>query len=102
MPGHTPAPRSPFRVSAENASRGILSRLHALPRPVVPLLTVALIAVGVLAGPAIATVALLLVFVFVLWLAYLSWPVVSAGGRAIRILMLVLVAGMIAIRLWPA
>jgi hypothetical protein len=79
------------RADVERASRPLLVRLHQLPRPVVPLLTVVLIAVGVLGPLPLGVAALAVVAVFVAWIAYLSWPVVSAGGRLVRLFMVVLV-----------
>jgi hypothetical protein len=99
VPGQAPASRSPFRVSVENASRGLLTRLHGMPRLMIPLFMGILFAVGVLASPAIGVLALTIVFVFVSWLAYLSWPAVSTGGKLMRLLMVVLVAGLIGLRL---
>ena len=99
MPGQAPASRSPFRISVENASRGLLTRLHGLPRLLIPLLTGVLFAAGVLGPPVIGIVALAVILVFVSWLAYLSWPVVSVGGRLMRLLLVVLVAGLIGFRL---
>jgi Family of unknown function (DUF6703) len=100
MPGQAPAPRSPFRLSVERASRDLLTRLHGLPRLIIPLFTGILFAVGVLASPAIGVLALSIILVFVAWLAYLSWPVVSTGGRLMRLLLVVLVAGLMVFRLW--
>jgi hypothetical protein len=79
------------RAEVERASRPLLVRLHRLPQPVVPLLTVVLIAVGVLAPLPVGLLALALVALFVGWIAYLSWPAVSAGGRVVRVFMVVLV-----------
>jgi hypothetical protein len=100
MPGTAPASRSPFRLSVENASRSLLTRLHRLPRLLLPLVTGILFAVGVLGPLTIALIALAAIFVFVTWLAYLSWPAVTAGGKLMRLLMVVLVGVLIAIRLW--
>ncbi|GAA3615989.1 DUF6703 family protein [Microlunatus ginsengisoli] len=98
MSGTAPAPRSPFRLSVENGSRRLLTRLHGLPRLLIPLATGILFAVGVLAPPAIGIAALAVILVFVGWLAYLSWPVVSTGGKLMRLLMVVLVAGLLVYR----
>ena len=100
MPGTAPASRSPFRLSVENASRSLLTRLHRLPRLLLPLVTGILFAVGVLGPLTIALIALAAIFVFVTWLAYLSWPAVTAGGKLMRLLMVMLVGVLIAIRLW--
>ncbi|SDT03531.1 hypothetical protein SAMN04488543_2894 [Friedmanniella luteola] len=83
-----------LRTSVERTTRPLLLRLHALPRAVVPLATIALIAVGVLAPPAVGLVALAVVGIFVAWIAYLSWPVVPASGRVLRVVMLGLVVGL--------
>ncbi len=100
MPGTAPAARSPFRVSVEKASRRLLTRLHRLPRLLLPLLTGILFAVGVLGPLTLGLIALAIIFVFVTWLAYLSWPAVATGGKVMRLLMVLLVGVLIAIRLW--
>ena len=82
----TPEPAGSLRARVENASRPLLQRLHALPQPVVPLLTIVLIAVGVLAPLAVGLVALALVLLLVGWIAYLSWPVAGTAGRIWRVL----------------
>ena len=79
----TPAPAGSLRSRVEDASRPLLQRLHAMPQPVVPLLTIVLIAVGVLAPLPVGLVALALVLLLVGWIAYLSWPVASTGRPAL-------------------
>lgn len=81
------------RTQVEQASRPLLVRLHALPRPVVPILTLVLVGVGALAPTPVALAALAIVFCFVAWIAYLSWPAVPASGRALRVIMLALIVG---------
>ncbi len=83
-----------LRTSVERGTRPLLLRLHALPRPLIPLGTVALVAVGVLAPPVVGLVALAVVALFVVWISYLSWPVVSNTGRAVRVVMVALVVGL--------
>jgi hypothetical protein len=100
MPSSAPAPRSAFRISVENASRGLLTVLHGLPRLLIPLSIGILFATGVLAPLPIALPALGIVFLVVCWLAYLSWPAVHGSARLMRILMIVLVAGLIGVRLF--
>lgn len=75
----------------ERVSRPALVRLTALPRFVIPLVTLALVAVGAFAPMPIAIPAFALVFGFVSWISYLSWPAISGGGKAIRAIMLVLI-----------
>lgn len=76
-------------------------RLTRLPRPVILIGTIGLVAVGMLAPVPIALIALALVFAFIAWIAYLSWPAVSGGGRMTRMAMLTLIIGMAWLRLWP-
>lgn len=90
-----PTPRS----QVERTSRPLLLRLHAWPRPVLPLLTVVLVMAGVLAPAAVGLVALVVVALFVSWIAYLSWPAVSGPGRLVRIAMVALVVGLALTRL---
>jgi hypothetical protein len=97
VPEH-PVP-SPTRRRLENHSRPVLVRLTALPKPVVPIATIALLTIGVLAPPAVGLVALGLVALFVAWLTFLAWPAVSVGGRLVRLLMVGLVLVLAATRL---
>jgi hypothetical protein len=92
---HTPT----LRTSVERTSRPMLLRLHALPRAVVPLGTVVLVLVGVLAPPTVGVFALTVVALFVAWIAYLSWPAVSASGRLLRLAMVGLVVALALTRL---
>ncbi len=82
------------RKQVEDASRPILVRLSSLPRLVVPLGTLVLVAIGLFAPLPIALPALALIFFFFAWIAYLSWPVVSTGGKVLRGVMLGLVLAM--------
>jgi hypothetical protein len=86
-----PSATPTLRVQVERTSRPLLRRLHAWPRPALPLLTVALVMVGVLAPPAVGLAALAVVALFVSWIAYLSWPAVSGSGRLVRVAMVALV-----------
>ena len=82
MPDAAP---SPLRVRLEDASRPLLVRLTRLPKQAVPLLTVVLFAVAVLAPPPVALVALVVIGLFLTWLTFLAWPAVSAGGKLMRV-----------------
>lgn len=85
------SPSSPLRQQVEARTRPLLIRLHRLPRPLVPLATVAGVGIGVLAPLPVALVALVLVFAFVAWIAYVSWPAVPTSGRGVRLFMLALI-----------
>jgi hypothetical protein len=52
-----------------------------------------LMLVGLTAPLPFALPALAIAAAFVAWLAYLSWPVLSSGGRLLRITMICLVVG---------
>lgn len=80
-------------------SYAVLKRLHAMPRWTVPLATVVLVFVGLFAGPVIGGLCLIAVAAFLGWLAYLAWPELGGGGRLVRALVLVLVAGVALARL---
>lgn len=86
------------RSQVETVSRPILARLHALPRVLVPIGTLALVAVGAFAPMPIALIAFAIVLVFIAWIAYLSWPVVPVSGRLMRLAMLVLLVVLAATR----
>ena len=94
------ADRSSTRKQIEDLSRPTLIKLSSLPKPVVPLVTLVLVALGLLAPLPIALPALGLVFLFFVWIAYLSWPVVSTSGRLLRGVMLGLVVAMAVSRFW--
>ena len=84
-----PATRaSATRVQVAERSRGLLVRLSQLPPLVVPVVTLVLMLVGLLAPLYAAVPALLLVAAFVTWLAYISWPVLDSTGRLLRVVMI--------------
>jgi hypothetical protein len=76
---------SPTRAAAERRSAKPLLYLHQLPPWVVPVLIVGLLVAGLaLRGPG-GAVALFAVASVLGWLATLSWPRLSAGGRLGRL-----------------
>lgn len=87
-----------LRKRVETVSRPWLLRLSSLPRPVVLIGTLALVVIGFLAPLPAALPALIVVFAFVAWIAYLSWPAVTAGGKVARIAMLGLIVLLAATR----
>ena len=87
-----------LRTRVEDVSRPLLARLHALPSMLVPLGTVVLIAIGVLAPLPVGLVALGLVLAFVGWIAYLSWPVAGVGGKLWRLLIVALLIALGVVR----
>ena len=79
-----PAPPEAFRIRVERVSRPALIRLQRLPKLLVPLGTVLLVLVGVLAPLPVGLVALAVVWFFVAWIAYLSWPVADRSSPPTR------------------
>ncbi len=87
------------RETISARSRGLLVRLSQLPALVIPVAVLVLMLVGLAAPLAVAVPALVVVAAFVLWLSYLSWPVLDAGGRSVRVVMVAAVAGALVGRL---
>lgn len=90
-----------LRAEVERMSRPVLVRLTSLPKFVVPVFTIALLAVGVLAPTVVGVIALALVLLWMGWLAYLSWPAVGTGARVMRLATVGLLAVAIVVRLSP-
>ncbi len=81
---------SAARQATERRSARLLMYLYQLPRWVPPLLLVVFLIAGLaLRGPAGAA-ALCVVAAVMAWLAAISWPRLPAGGRAGRVLAVVL------------
>lgn len=75
----------------ERASRPLLVRLSSLPKQAVPLGTVVLFAVAILAPVPLAFLALVAIAAFLVWLTFLAWPAVGIGGKLMRVVMIGLV-----------
>ena len=96
--GYTPD-ASPARQAVERFSARPVVFLQHLPRWVPMLVALGLLISGfVVAGP-IGAVALLLVAIFLGWLAYLGWPRLNTSGRLLRVVAL---ACMVTVVVWQA
>ncbi|WP_235558492.1 DUF6703 family protein [Sphaerimonospora mesophila] len=73
------------RRAAEVKSAAPLVFLFQLPRWVLPVVMVVLLLVGLVVPDWRGALAVLPVLAFVVWLAYLSWPSLRAGGRLLRV-----------------
>lgn len=73
--------------------------LSRLPQYLVPAMIVVLMLLGLAAPLAVAIPALVIIFVFLGWLAYLSWPMLPANQRTVRVVMLALIVLAVAGRL---
>ena len=78
-----------LRMAVADRSRGVVVWLARRPPLLIPAVMLALMLIGLVVSTlAIAVPALALVVVFVGWLAFLSWPVLAPGQRAIRVVMI--------------
>ena len=80
-------------TSQPTRSQLFLARLHSLPRFTIPAVVLILTLVGLIAPPVIGVPCLLILVLFLGWLAALAWPTLDAGGRLIRALALGLIVG---------
>ena len=80
-----------MRARITKASYPFIAKLHGMPKLTLPLITVALVAIGAFAPPPAAIPALVLLAALLGWLGYLSWPVVSTSSRAMRIFAVLLI-----------
>ena len=93
----TPAPGS-GRAELERRSVPGLLLLHRLPRWVVLVGVALLVAGGLFLGGIVGGILLLVLAGFLGWLVALSWPVLSAPARLIR-LVVVLAVAVVAVRM---
>ena len=83
---------SPLRRTVERRSAPVLLWLSSRPRVVLPVLVVGLLIAGLAAPPPVGLPLLLVLALLLVWLTYLSWPVLDGGARAVRAAMLALIA----------
>lgn len=80
-----------FRQKVERRSAVPLVWLHQRPRWLPPVVLGALFIAGLMAPGLVGALCLLLVAVFFVWLAFLTWPSLNRQQRAPRVLMVVVV-----------
>lgn len=90
-----------LRSRIEHASYPLMERVNALPRAVVLVVLIGVLAVGVLAPVPWSGVAFLLVSLFVGWLLYLTWPRLTLPERLLRFAVLALAAAVAVVNLVP-
>lgn len=86
----------PSRARLEQVSYPILVAMQRVPRWLVVVLMALCLFLGLIQTGSLAWlggILLLLVAAFLGWLVALSWPVISPGSRALRVLVVVAVAG---------
>ena len=86
-----PEPAPGLRGRIERRSAPALLWFSSRPKVVLPALTVLLLLVGLVAPTPVGVPVLFVLALLIGWLSYLSWPVVSRSGRAVRVVMVALV-----------
>jgi hypothetical protein len=89
---------SATRAAAERRSATPLLFLHQLPAWVAPILAAGLLVAGLAITGPVGGVALCGVAAVLAWLASISWPRLSAAGRAGRVLAVAVVLGLAALQ----
>jgi len=84
---------SPFARAIAARSMPLLVRITALPRWAFVVGLTALLVGGLLLSNPLGGVLLLILATFIGWLLLLSWPVVAPTGRLLRLLVVLVVAG---------
>ncbi len=84
---------SPARAELEKRSRPILVRLAAVPRLAVLLTFLVWLLAGLLLPHIVGGVLLIALAAALTWLVAVSWPILAAGPRVLRVVTLALVLG---------
>ena len=87
------------REAAERRSRLPLTYLRQMPPWTIPVLSAALLVAGLAIKGPVGAAAIVLLLVFLGWLAYLSWPRLDPAGRLLRVIIL---AGGVVLAVWQA
>jgi hypothetical protein len=74
-------------------SQLLLARLHTLPRLTIPAVVLVLTIAGLMAPPAVGVPCLVILALFLGWLASLAWPRLDTSGRLLRALVVGLLVG---------
>jgi len=76
---------SPARKAVERRSAAPLALLYQLPRWALPIGLAAVLIAGLALSGVLGAVIILVLAVFLGWLAYLSWPSIGAQARVLRV-----------------
>ena len=87
------------REAAERRSRLPLAYLRQMPPWTIPVLSAVLLVAGLAIKGPVGAAAIVLLLVFLGWLAYISWPRLDPAGRLLRVIIL---AGGVALAVWQA
>lgn len=79
---------SVVRKAISEASAPVLLRIHTFPKFLVPALIAGLMVLALFLTGVAAGICLSIVAIFIGWLMYLSWPLLDARSRIVRLLVL--------------
>ena len=82
-----------MRAAVERWSAAPVVFLHRIPRWTLLVAVFALLAVGMAGSGWAAAAGLLVLAAALAWFAYLNWPALDGGGRALRVVALVVLVG---------
>jgi hypothetical protein len=92
-------PATGWRAVLERRSVGLLVVMNSLPGWLVPVVLAVLLVAGLALPFPWAGLLLLIPILFLGWLLLLSWPVISAGGRLLRLIAVLSLIGAMFFRL---
>jgi hypothetical protein len=81
----------PFRTRVERRSAVALARVSTLPTWFPLVVVLGLTLAGLLVRGPVGALVLVVLALLLGWLCYLSWPVLSANGRVVRVAVLLLI-----------
>ena len=90
-----------LRHRIDQASLPLMTKLSRLPKLLPFAILLTLLVAGVLIGGPIGFVLMLLAAIFIAWVLYLSWPLLSGSERIMRLAVLLLAAAMAVSVLFP-
>ncbi|TDC46077.1 hypothetical protein E1281_28785 [Actinomadura sp. KC345] len=82
-----------MRAAIERWSAVPVVFLHRVPRWTLLVAVFALLAAGMVGSGWVAAAGLLVLAAALAWFAYLNWPALDGGGRALRVVALVVLVG---------
>jgi len=88
------------RSRINDASLPLMTKLSQLPKLVPFAILLTMLVAGVLIGGPLGFVLMALAAIFVAWVLYLSWPILSSSERLMRSAVLLLAAAMAVVRLF--
>jgi hypothetical protein len=87
-----------LRHRIDQASLPLMTKLSRLPKLLPFAILLTLLVVGVLLGGPVGFVLMALAALFVAWVLYLSWPILSSSERLMRSAVLLLAVAMTVVR----